>query len=195
MHAKHRIELLAIVGMAFAAASGAALAADNEASQAVPAKNVSAAQREANKKVVREFFRPGITAQERYALLDDGYIQHNPMAKQYADTNHLSYKEGFLKLFTSRPFPTPPTEINGVKVPAGNDLYMVLAEGDLVFVMRQTYRQDPTNKSAVTFYPAYDWDVFRVRNGKLYEHWDGATIRAMGPPPGAAAPSGPPGAN
>lgn len=157
-----------------------------EAAVAVPAKNVSLKEREANKRVVAEFFRPGITAQERYALLDDGYIQHNPMAKKMADRDHLSYKDSFLKMLQSMggSFPKPPSEIDGVKVPEGNMLYMELAEGDLVFVMRQEYRRDPTEKTVV-FYPSYGWDVFRVRNGKLYEHWDGATI--MAGRPGAAS--------
>jgi hypothetical protein len=44
----------------------------------LPASAQTNAQLEANKKIAMEFFRPGITAQERYNLLHDGYIQHNP---------------------------------------------------------------------------------------------------------------------
>jgi predicted SnoaL-like aldol condensation-catalyzing enzyme len=168
-------------------AAGVAGGADLEASQAVPAKGVSVAQMEKNKAVVREFWRPGITAQERYNLLDDEYIQHNPSAKKMADMNHLSAKEGFLKMLNSLGgnFPSPPSVIEGVSAPKGNMLYMVLAEGDLVFVMRQEYRRDPT-APGVAFYPAYNWDVFRVKHEKLYEHWDGATINPPGTVPGGA---------
>jgi len=176
----------------FTLATGCSIAAAaDEASVAVAAKGVSAAQMEKNKAVVRAFFKPDVTGKERYDLLDDGYIQHNPSAKKMADDMHLSYKEGFRQMLDRMGgnFPTPPTEIEGVKVPAGNMLYMVLAEGDLVFVMSQQYRRDPT-VTAVTFYPAYTWDVFRVRNGKLYEHWDGATINAR---PVGGGPGGPPG--
>ena len=30
-------------------------------------------------------------------------------------------------------------------------------------------------------YDTYTWDTFRVRNGKLVEHWDGATLPAATP--------------
>jgi predicted SnoaL-like aldol condensation-catalyzing enzyme len=169
------------------------IATADEASQALPAKGVSAAQMEKNKEVVRAFFKPGVTGKERYDLLDEGYIQHNPGAKKMADDMHVSYKEGFRQMLDRMGgnFPTPPTQVDGVNVPPGNMTYMVLAEGDLVFVMSQQYRRDPTITSSVVFYPAYTWDVFRVRNGKLYEHWDGATIRPPGGGPGG--PPGPPG--
>ena len=170
------------------------VASADEASLAVPAKGVSAAQMDKNKEVVRAFFKPGVTGKERYDLLDDGYIQHNPGAKKMADDLHVSYKEGFRQMLDRMGgnFPTPPTQIDGAAVPSGNMTYMVLAEGDLVFVMSQQYRRDPTIASSVVFYPAYTWDVFRVRNGKLYEHWDGATINTRPPGGGPGGPSGGP---
>jgi len=171
------------------------VASADEASLAVPAKGVSAAQMDKNKEVVRAFFKPGVTGKERYDLLDDGYIQHNPGAKKMADDMHLSYKEGFRQMLDRMGgnFPTPPTQMDGASVPPGNMTYMVLAEGDLVFVMSQQYRRDPTIATSVVFYPAYTWDVFRVRNGKLYEHWDGATINSRPPGGGPGGPGGPPG--
>lgn len=57
---------------------------------------------------------------------------------------------------------------------------MVLAEGDAVFVMHQQFTQDPT-EAAGTFYESFSWDVFTIKDGKLYEHWDGQLIN---PPPG-----------
>jgi predicted SnoaL-like aldol condensation-catalyzing enzyme len=142
-------------------------------------------QTEDNKRVASEFFRDGITPEQRYALLDDGYIQHNPQFKKFADDNKLSYKEGFLKMVgTLRAAGGGPGGANaGPMPPKGNDLYMVLAEKDLVFIMRQQFKQDPTAAPG-TFYEAFAWDVFRVKKGKLAEHWDGAQI----PPPPAAKP-------
>jgi predicted SnoaL-like aldol condensation-catalyzing enzyme len=178
--------------LSFAMMGTVVLGADLEPTQAVAAKGVSAAQMEKNKAVVREFFRSDITAQQRYNLLDDGYIQHNPGAKRMADMSHVSAKEGFVKMLNAMGgnFPSPPSVIDGVPVPKGNMLYMVIAEGDLVFVMRQQYRRDPT-ASGVAFYPAYDWDVFRVKNNKLYEHWDGASINPPGGGPGGSPPRAP----
>ena len=64
-----------------------------------PLLGQNVAQLEANKKVAVEFFRPGITPAERIALMDDGYIQHNPAFKKFADENKLSYKEGARQMF------------------------------------------------------------------------------------------------
>ena len=75
-----------------------AIATADELSQAVPAKGVSSAQMEKNKEVVRAFFKPGVTGKDRYDFLDDGYIQHNPGAKEMADDMHVSYKEGFCQM-------------------------------------------------------------------------------------------------
>jgi len=187
--------ILAAASACLALSMTCAIATADEASQAVPAKGVSSAQMEKNKEVVRASFRPGVTGKERYELLDDGYIQHNPGAKKMADDMHVSYKEGFRQMLDRMGgnFPTPPTQVDGVNVPPGNMTYMVLAEGDLVFVMSQQYRRDPTIATSVVFYPAYTWDVFRVRNGKLYEHWDGATINTRPPGGGPGGPAGPPG--
>jgi len=187
--------ILAAASACLALSMTCAIATADEASQAIPAKGVSSAQMEKNKEVVRASFRPGVTGKERYELLDDGYIQHNPGAKKMADDMHVSYKEGFRQMLDRMGgnFPTPPTQIDGAPVPPGNMTYMVLAEGDLVFVMSQQYRRDPTITTSVVFYPAYTWDVFRVRNGKLYEHWDGATINTRPPGGGPGAPAGPPG--
>ena len=187
--------ILAAASACLALSMTCAIATADEASQAIPAKGVSSAQMEKNKEVVRASFRPGVTGKERYELLDDGYIQHNPGANKMADDMHVSYKEGFRQMLDRMGgnFPTPPTQIDGAAVPPGNMTYMVLAEGDLVFVMSQQYRRDPTIATSVVFYLAYTWDVFRVRNGKLYDHWDGATINTRPPGGGPGGPAGPPG--
>jgi predicted SnoaL-like aldol condensation-catalyzing enzyme len=139
------------------------------------------AQLEANKKVAMEFFRPGISGADRVALADPTYKQHNPAfvkgAKE-AGMNDYDY-------FKSR-FGGPARQGGagqgggrgqgpGPQPPAGNPLEIVMAECDLVTVIHKNYRQDPTAAPG-TFYEVFTFDVFRVRNGKLTEHWDGAVI-------------------
>jgi predicted SnoaL-like aldol condensation-catalyzing enzyme len=113
----------------------------------------------------------------RRALHDD-YIQHNPAFKKYADERGISYKEGFLERMTelmagggrgagaNADVPPPPP----------NDPYeLVIAEGDTVTVIQKRYVQDP-NEAPGTYYESFWFDTFRVRDGLLYEHWDGALI-------------------
>ena len=54
---------------------------------------------------------------------------------------------------------------------------------DLETIIHKNHRQDPTAAAGV-FYEVFTFDTFRVRNGKLVEHWDGAVIN----PPAPAAP-------
>lgn len=59
--------------------------------------------------------------------------------------------------------------------PPGNPFEVVTAECDIVTVVHKNYRQDPTAEPA-KFYEVFTFDTFRVKNGKLAEHWDGAVI-------------------
>ena len=52
-------------------------------------------------------------------------------------------------------------------------------------IIHKNFRQDPT-AAAGTFYEVFTFDTFRVRNGKLVEHWDGGVIN----PPATGAPAG-----
>jgi hypothetical protein len=68
----------------------------------------------------------------------------------------------------------------GPQPPPGNPLEIVTAECDLVTIIHKNYRQDPT-ASAGTWYEVFTFDVFRVRNGKLVEHSEGAVINPPAP--------------
>lgn len=134
-----------------------------------------------NKRIGSAFFAPGVTTDDRYALLHDEYIQHNPAFKKFADEAGVGYKEGFKMMIernAANPPPAPPANVP--QPPQGNPLYRVLAEGDDVFIMRQQFVQDPT-KEPGNFYEAFAWDVFTIKDGKLYEHWDGARINPPAP--------------
>lgn len=147
------------------------------AQQANPAPGCTAtpAQLEANKKVALEFFRPGA---DRLALADPTYKQHNPAFKKRAEDNKVSDYEEFKAAFANPPQrgagpgrgpaagPTPPQ---------GNPLEVVTAECDIVSVIHKNFRQDPTAEPG-KFYEVFTFDSFRVKNGKLVEHWDGAVI-------------------
>jgi len=103
------------------------------------------------------------------------YIQHNP--------NVASGRDGVVKYFSGARKPSPIPDKMKTKIVA------VVAEGDLVIVATPrefTSPKDPSKKYTTTWF-----DMWRFKDGKADEHWDGATIAAppsgAAPPPGAAA--------
>jgi predicted SnoaL-like aldol condensation-catalyzing enzyme len=56
----------------------------------------------------------------------------------------------------------------------------------MVTIVRRANRQDPTAEPG-KFYEVFTFDTFRLKDGKLVEHWDGAVIN---PPVPAGAPGG-----
>jgi predicted SnoaL-like aldol condensation-catalyzing enzyme len=154
-----------------------------------PGCTATPAQLEANKKVATEFFRPGV---DRVALADPSYKQHNPAFIKGGREAKLGDYEYFKSRFGGPPRGGGPGggagrgAADGPQPPQGNPLEIVMAECDLVTVVHKNFRQDPT-EAAGTFYEVFTFDTFRVRNGKLVEHWDGAVIN----PPAAGGPGAP----
>jgi len=85
------------------------------------------------------------------------YIQHNP--------NVVSGRDAVVKFFGSRPKQPIPDQMQ-TKVVA------VMADGDLVLVAFPREYKDP--KNAAKTYTTTWFDMWRIRNGKAAEHWDGA---------------------
>ncbi len=139
---------------------------------AVPARaqraQVSAGE-EANKKVVYEFYRQ-VWETGNADLLGNFYapdfIEHNPAVPPGG-------LDG-LKAFLKRRFPEPK--------PAGarlqNPPAVVLVDGDVVTWIFQRDQKDARDGSS---YQSFWFDAYRVRNGKVVEHWDAAT-RPAAPP-------------
>ena len=95
------------------------------------------------------------------------YHQHNP--------NVASGRDPVVKYFTSVRKPSPVPEHMKTKIVA------VVAEGDLVIVV--TPRQLPDPRDPAKKYTTSWFDMWRFKDGKADEHWDGATI--LPPPPKA----------
>ena len=145
------------------------------------------AELEANKKVAMEFFRPGISGPDRVALADPTYKQHNPAFVKGGKEAGLSDYDYFKSRFGGPPRQGGPGpgrgQADGPQPPAGNPTEIVMAECDVVSVIHKNFRQDPTAAPG-TWYEVFTFDTFRVRNGKLVEHWDGAVINPPAPPAG-----------
>ena len=135
------------------------------------------AQIQEEKALAAKFFRPGITPQERVALFDVDYIQHNPLFVKLSQEKHISAYEEFKRVFSRLGPPSrakPPTPSAAAAAPPGPQVVILTAECDIVTVIRRVIRPDPT--AAGLNQETFTWDTFRVRNGKLLEHWDGEVI-------------------
>jgi predicted SnoaL-like aldol condensation-catalyzing enzyme len=110
-----------------------------------------AADLEANKKIVVDFYEKGLNQKDYDAAakyFGPRYIQHNPGA--------ANGPEGFKRLvtFLKEKFPN-----------SRNEIKRVIAEGDLV-VLHVHSRRDPTDRGRAIV------DIFKVEDGKIVEHWD-----------------------
>jgi predicted SnoaL-like aldol condensation-catalyzing enzyme len=97
--------------------------------------------------------------------LTSDYHQHNP--------NVASGRDGVVKFFTSIRKPSP------VPVHMSTKIVAVVAEGDLVIVV--TPRELPNPKDPAKKYTTSWFDMWRFKDGKADEHWDGAMISAPAP--------------
>lgn len=141
-----------------------------------PGCSATPAQLAANKKLVMSFFDPAV---DRVSLADPSYKQHNPaFKKRGADKGISDYEEYKAAFGAGRQGGRGAG--NGPQPPQGNPLEVVTAECDIVTVVHKNYRQDPTADPG-KFYEVFTFDTFRVKDGKLVEHWDGAVINPPAP--------------
>jgi len=102
-------------------------------------------------------------------VMAEGYIQHNP--------NVPTGREGFKNAFRNRP--TEP-----IKPEFKNKPMMIIPSGQFVFYMSKRELKNPDDESKM--YTTYWFDIVRVENGMIQEHWDAATKNAPQPAPAPA---------
>ena len=113
----------------------------------------------ANKKLVYDFWREVFEAghiELAPNYMTESYIQHNP--------NVATGRDAFVKFFSSIKKPQPITD--KVRTP----IVSIVAEGNLVVLTFVSQQQDP--KDSTKIYTTSWFDMFRVENGKIAEHWD-----------------------
>jgi predicted SnoaL-like aldol condensation-catalyzing enzyme len=116
-----------------------------------PALAADAAQLEANKKNVVEFYEKAINQKDFEAAsryLGGRYTQHNPTAPDGPEG-----LKGFLAFLKAK-FPGSHSEIK-----------RVFADGDYVILHVHAIREPGTRGRAIV-------DIFKLENGKIVEHWD-----------------------
>jgi predicted SnoaL-like aldol condensation-catalyzing enzyme len=90
----------------------------------------------------------------------ENYIQHNP--------NVNTGRAGFVDFFSkfSKPKDPIPDKLDNPPVVMG-------AKGDFVWLIFETEQKDPRDPSKT--YHSNSFEVIRIQNGKVQEHWDSAT--------------------
>jgi predicted SnoaL-like aldol condensation-catalyzing enzyme len=122
------------------------------------------AQLASNKRFVYDFWREvfeGGHMELAPKYMAEGYIQHNP--------NVPTGRAAFVDFF-SKNIPPQPIEAR-IKAP----LVAILADGDLVVLVFRRELDDP--KDSAKKYTTTWFDMFRLENGKIAEHWDPAVKR------------------
>ena len=118
----------------------------------------------ANKRLVYDFWREVFEGGHMELVdkyLAESYIQHNPMVP--------TGRAAFVELFGKRAKPV------AIEPRVKSPLVAITAEGDLVvlsFVREYDDPKDATKKYTTTWF-----DMFRIENGKIAEHWDSALKR------------------
>ena len=179
---RYASNIVRLSGLAFGLAAGLAMApfaaAANTPTEA------------ANKKVVLDFYAALNEAdatnsmKERIAGIAEKYL--SPQYKQH--TIDLpgpgTDREKLVKMFQGLPAPAP----GGAAAMPRQRTDAVMAEGDRVMLLTSREQRDPATGEMK---PSYVFNMFRVEDGKLVEHWDVRPPMPLGPPGG---PKGTPGA-
>jgi predicted SnoaL-like aldol condensation-catalyzing enzyme len=118
----------------------------------------------ANKRLVYDFWREVFEAghmelADKY--MAESYVQHNP--------NVATGRAAFVDFFGHAVKPRP------IEPKVAAPLVAVLADGDLVTLVFVRELKDPAD--AARTYTTTWFDMFRMENGKIAEHWDPAVKR------------------
>ncbi|MBI3366966.1 MAG: nuclear transport factor 2 family protein [Burkholderiales bacterium] len=158
MKSRIRVAALCLACLAFGAVAQVPVQASANQDVLLAATDPAAA---ANKRLVYDFWREvfeggHLELADKY--MAESYIQHNPNVP----TGRAAFVEFFGK------FAKPKTVEPRIKAP----LVAIVAEGNLVvlsFAREGTDPKDASKKYSTTWF-----DMFRIQDGKIAEHWDPA---------------------
>ena len=115
----------------------------------------------ANKKLVYDMWRAFIDAHHvdmAPQFFTEAYLQHNPMVP--------SGRDAVVKAFSNPPMGRPATPIQ----PTMTNLVSITAEGDMVTIA--TVKKGTNKAINGGDYTTTWFDMYRIKNGKIDEHWD-----------------------
>lgn len=118
----------------------------------------------ANKRLVYDFWREVFEAghvELAPKYMTESYIQHNPLV--------VSGREAFLEFLTKFVKPKP------IEARVAAPLVAIVAEGDLVLMVFARELKDPKDETKT--YTTTWFDMWRIEDGRMAEHWDAATLK------------------
>ena len=121
-------------------------------------------QEQANLKLVMDWWREVVFAHHvdlAQKYMADDYVQHDP--------NFPGGRAAFVEIFGKRPSQPVPATLPHPPVKA-------FAKGDYVVMVWEHEDPDPADSSKT--YKFNTFDVMRVQNGKIQEHWDSSMKNA-----------------
>jgi predicted SnoaL-like aldol condensation-catalyzing enzyme len=121
-----------------------------------------------NRQLVMDFYKYVFGARNPEAVKDfvtEDYRQHSPHLPSGRAGLEAFVREIFRDQPPGEPVPQPP--------PA-----LLVAEGDMVVIAGNLPQPEPDDPTRT--YPFFVFDAYRVRDGKLAEHWSG--INKIAPP-------------
>ena len=151
------ISLIALVMLAVPAGAAVKVTGNPNHEEMLESDNP---QLERNKRLVYDTWRVVVEARQMDRadeFIHDDYIQHNPNAE--------TGLEGMKAYFRQLGDPLP------VKDRVQRPIVDIVAEDDLVVITFVDEREDPETGEP---YTTTWFDMFRIEDGKIAEHWDGA---------------------
>jgi predicted SnoaL-like aldol condensation-catalyzing enzyme len=152
---------------------GQTMAQTPRADQAAEVTKAKLAKQDANEKLAWAYYKPGNTIDERLAFISPSFVNHSAEIVRFMELNHIqSAKDAFRAMVETRAklIGDPNTGTN----PPTSQPFKVMASGDLVTVVHERHLPDPTKPGQS--YTLYQFDMFRVQDGKFVEHWDGTPL-------------------
>lgn len=130
----------------------------------------SSSQEARNRQLVIDFYRHVFDARNPAAVKDfvaEDYRQH---------ASHVASGRAGLEAFVAETFRgLPPLSVKpDLMIPPA----FIVAEGDMVVIAGEFPQPEPEDPTRT--YPFFVFDAYRVRDGKLVEHWSG--INKIAPP-------------
>lgn len=138
------------------------------AAQPLAGCTAAPAQLAANKKLVADFYNASGAA--KAAMIAPDYIQHDPRILKRQETSGESSHDAIVAEIMDGSQPAP---VAG-RQPDGREMVVLMAECDLVTGLIKRVRPDPQTPGRT--FELFTFDTFRVRDGKLTEHWDGVSL-------------------